>query len=84
MPIPGEAEVNRALIQPWRTIISADRWKLNLSAHDKCELYDLKMDPLEMVNLFDQPEHRARIRALANRIRRWQEGTGDEMPLPSV
>lgn len=83
-PLPGEAEVNRALIQPWRTIISADRWKLNLSAHDKCELYDLNTDPLEMVNLFDQPERLARIRALATRIRRWQERTGDEMPLPSV
>ena len=26
---------------PWRSVIAPDRWKLNLSAHDQCELYDL-------------------------------------------
>ena len=78
-PLPGEAEVNPALTQPWRTIISADRWKLNLSAHDKCELYDLNADPFEMVNLFDQPEHRARIRHLAAQIRQCQKRTGDKI-----
>ena len=40
-PRPGEAEVNPAMSTPWRSVISADRWKLNLSAHDQCELYDL-------------------------------------------
>jgi arylsulfatase A-like enzyme len=37
-PRPGEAEVNPAMGTPWRTVVSADRWKLNLSAHDQCEL----------------------------------------------
>ena len=33
---------------PWRTIVSEGRWKLNLSATDQCELYDLAADPLEL------------------------------------
>ena len=31
--------------QPWRTVISGDGWKLNLSPVDQCELYDLNDDP---------------------------------------
>ena len=54
-PRPGEAEVNPAMGTPWRCIISADRWKLNLSAHDQCELYDLNADPNETINHFDDP-----------------------------
>ncbi len=58
-------------------MISADGWKLNLSASDQCELYDLSSDPYEQENLFDAPEHRARLRDLVARIRMWQERTED-------
>lgn len=33
--------------QPWRTIVSHEGWKLNLSPGDQCELYDLNNDPYE-------------------------------------
>ena len=83
-PRPGEAEVNPAMSTPWRSVISADRWKLNLSAHDHCELYDLNADPYETVNHFDDPKCRARIRDLTERIRQWQMRTGDRVPLPGI
>ena len=79
--IPVE-EAGRVLGQPWRTIISPDGWKLNLSPVDQCELYDLNADPHEQVNLYDEPGQRDRVRDLSSRIRRWQERTGDEAPLP--
>lgn len=83
-PRPGEAEVNPAMSTPWRSVISADRWKLNLSAHDQCELYDLNTDPCETVNYFDDPKCRDRIQDLADRIRQWQMQTDDRVPLPEV
>ena len=46
---------------PWRTVITPDRWKLNLCATDRCELYDLNTDPHELTNLYDAPEHRDRV-----------------------
>ena len=64
--------------------MTADRWKLNLCAGDQCELFDLNSDPHELVNLFDDPTHRDRIRDMAAKIRLWQYETGDDAPLPTV
>lgn len=79
----GTAQINRLLALPWRSIIH-DRWKLNLCAGDQCELFDLRKDPHEMNNLFNNPDHRDRIRELAARLRIWQVRTGDTAPLPDV
>ena len=70
--------------QPWQTVISGDGWKLNLSPVDQCKLYDLNDDPTEESNLFDEPTQRDRISDMASRLRRWQEETGDDAPLPRV
>ncbi len=67
---------------PWRTVISADGWKLNLSSEDQCELYDVNTDPYEQVNRYDDPGQRDRVRDLTCRIQEWQERTGDDTPLP--
>ena len=79
----GAPEINRMLALPWRSIVS-DRWKLNLCAGDQCELFDLRSDPHEMNNLFDDSRQRDRVRDLAARIRLWQHRTGDVVPLPPV
>lgn len=79
----GSGEINRMLTLPWRSVVS-DRWKLNLCAGDQCELFDLRTDPYEMHNLFDDPSHRDRIRDMAARVHTWQVRTGDTAPLPSV
>ena len=66
---------------PWRTVVSAEGWKLNMSPVDRCELFDLNSDPHEMSNLFDEPAQQGRIRGLRDRILAWQERTSDTVPL---
>ena len=80
----GSPLINRMVSLPWRSVITADRWKLNLCAGDQCELYDLNTDPYEMNNTFDEPAQRDRIREMAARIRIWQDQTGDRAPIPTV
>ena len=80
----GSGAINRMLTLPWRSVITPDRWKLNLCAGDQCELYDLNSDPYEMNNLYNDPAQRDRIIDMAARIRIWQHETGDAAPLPSV
>ncbi len=79
----GTDQINRMLALPWRSIVH-DRWKLNLCAGDQCELFDLRSDPHEMSNLYNDPAHRDRIRELAARLRTWQVRTGDKAPLPDA
>ncbi|MBM4048341.1 MAG: hypothetical protein FJ279_24835 [Planctomycetes bacterium] len=85
-PIRGAGGVSdedwQRIASPWRTVISSDGWKLNLSATDQCELYDLNADPHEQQNLFDDPTQRERIRDLAARIRLWQSRFRDTVLLP--
>ena len=88
----GNQDVETMAGVPWRSIVSGERqpdgaiqrWKLNLSPGDQCELFDLTNDPWEQVNLFDDPVYRDRVRLLAGRIRTWQFQTGDTLALPPV
>ena len=79
----GTPEVDRMNHSTWRSVVSG-RWKVNLCASDQCELFDLANDPHEMVNLFDDPAQRDRIRDLSARIRLWQRHTADTARLPDV
>lgn len=81
-PRPGEAGINPEMSSPWRTIVSADRWKLNLSVHDECELYNLNLDPFEQVNLFNIPSNQKKINDLISRVHQWQLQTNDCIPIP--
>ena len=69
---------------PWRSILSHDGWKLNASATDQSELFDLNMDPHELTNRFNDPDQRGRIADLLDRIRAWQATVADTAPLPTV
>jgi arylsulfatase A-like enzyme len=80
----GSPEINAANATPWRSVVTGDRWKLNLSAHDRCELFDLSADPHELTNLYDDPQHADQVGALSARIRQWQQRTGDETTLPEA
>ena len=80
----GSREVNRMLTLPGRSVITPDRWKLNICAGDQGELFDLNNDPAERNNLYNDPAQRDRIIDMAARIRIWQHETGDTAPLPSV
>ena len=48
------------------------------------ELFDLNNDPHELVNLFDEPAHQDRVKEMAERLRAWQERTGDTAPLQAI
>jgi arylsulfatase A-like enzyme len=65
----GEAEINRSMAQPLRTVISAQRWKLNLYDSGPGELYDLNTDPYEQQNLYELSAHSSQRRDLADRLR---------------
>lgn len=61
-----------------RTVISPDGWKLCLSDVDKCQLFNLKEDPGETINLFDSGRYGDIISRLRSKIYEWQETVGDK------
>lgn len=80
----GTEAINRLIKVPWRSVVSGDRWKLNLGAADRSELYDLNTDPFEMNNRFEDAACRSLVRDLYTRIRQWQVRTGDQVRLPDL
>ena len=80
----GNPDIERMSNVSWRSVVTSDRWKLNLSSGDQCELYDLNADPHEMRNRFEEPECRDRIRDMTARIRIWQQAVDDELTLPAI
>lgn len=80
----GEAEINQSMGEPLRTVISADRWKLNLYTQGPGELYDLNSDPCEQQNLFGDTGQAGRREELRSRIQRWQKTVDDPTPLPEI
>jgi len=58
------------------------RWKLiRYPQVDRTQLFDLKNDPDETVNLADRPEHADRVRALTELLAKEQKQFGDNAPL---
>jgi len=80
--LAAKDEIISAITDPVRTVITPDGWKLNCSPRGEHELYNLNEDPFETQNL-SSPERAPLMQALADRIRRWQERTGDTVALPS-
>ncbi len=78
-----EAQIARVAKERTRTVVSPDLWKLCLSDLDKCQLFNLRKDPGETTNLFDSGKHKDIIGRLKQRIRQWQEKTGDRVALPA-
>lgn len=70
-----------ALTDPVRTIVTTDGWKLNCSPLGEHELYNLEADASETKNRFC--ENRQLARDLRDRIRKWQDRTGDAVRLPA-
>jgi len=67
-----------------RSVVTPDGLKFNWSALAEHELYDLTKDPGETTNLVNVREMRPVVLGLADRIRRWQERTGDSLELPTL
>jgi len=80
--LASKAEIERIRQARIRTAVSPDGWKLCLSDADKSQLFNLREDPGETRNLFDSGRHEDVIARLTERIRRWQQKTGDIAKLP--
>jgi arylsulfatase A-like enzyme len=82
-PAPGftEDDVERAMKQHCRTLVSHEGWKLSLSDNDVAELYDLNSDPHELNNLFGEEKYRSMAKRLSSRIHDWQQRTNDRVSL---
>ena len=80
----GNPMINLLNTRPWRSIVTEDRWKLNLCASDQCELFDLNNDPYEETNLFNDPKHIDRIRIMTAKILQWQKSVDDSAVIPTI
>jgi arylsulfatase A-like enzyme len=65
----------------FRTVISPDGWKLNLSDNDKSQLFNLNKDPYETTNLFYSGLYQDVIKRLTAKIHIWQEKVGDKVKI---
>jgi arylsulfatase A-like enzyme len=71
--------IKRAVEEFTRAVVSPGGWKLCLRDKDSNELYNLKDDPFERLNLFSDRQYAAVISRLSGEIHRWQESTGDKL-----
>jgi len=59
-----------------------ERWKLiRYPQVDKTQLFDLKTDPQEAINLADKPEHAGTLREMTATLKQLQQNFGDSAPL---
>ena len=72
-------DVENALGESTRAVVSPDGWKLCLRDKDKNELYNLRDDPGEMRNLFYDDSRKDVIARLTSDIHDWQQKTGDKL-----
>ncbi len=72
-------DVEQVRRQNWRTLVSCERIKINLSDDDLGELYDLNDDPHELNNRWDDARYFGRRNDLLARLKRWQSATGDKL-----
>ena len=77
-------EIQAAMTDPVRTIVTPDNWKFNCSPLGMHELYDLNSDPGECRNLATDPEQKPRMNEYLSRIQRWQRMTGDTANVPDT
>ena len=74
-------DMRRVQRQNWRTMVSRERIKINVSDDDKSELYDLNDDPHELHNRWHDADCFGRRDALLARLKQWQSATGDKLGL---
>jgi arylsulfatase A-like enzyme len=80
----SDSQVKIISDQSIRTIITQDGWKLSLSDLDTCQLFNLKQDPYELINLFYLPEYETHINLLSKKIFHWQNNVNDTLNLTDI
>lgn len=76
------SELDSAIADPVRTIVTPDGWKFTCSPRGEHQLFDLNTDPLERRNLAFEADMLDRVVDLRRRIGLWQDRTRDHVPLP--
>ena len=79
--IARKEDAARALNESTRAVVTPDGWKLCLRNGDLNELYNLKADPGESRNLFNDSVGQDILRRLTGEIHRWQERVNDHLPV---
>jgi len=77
--LASQEQLKRVKNEHTRAVISPDGWKLCRSSADKCQLFNLKEDPGETVNLFDSGWHDPIVRRLTDKIHKWQDMVQDKV-----
>ncbi|MHC5057469.1 MAG: sulfatase family protein [Planctomycetota bacterium] len=78
------SEIRASFLDPVRTIVTPEGWKLCWSPLGEHVLFNLRDDPLETRNLYGDARHRDVAAELRGRIASWQEEMGDEVRLPEM
>jgi arylsulfatase A-like enzyme len=68
----------QAMAETTRAVISPDGWKLCRRDADVNELYNLKADPGELLNLYSHSANQEVVHRLSDDLHRWQERLGDK------
>ena len=77
----SEDEAKRVHESHTRTIITQDGWKLCLREKDKNQLFNLKKDAYEKINLYGESQYREITGDLTRKIVEWQKRVGDSVDL---
>ncbi|MCM8769144.1 MAG: sulfatase-like hydrolase/transferase [Candidatus Omnitrophica bacterium] len=70
-------ELEKAIADPVRTIVTSEGWKFNWSQNGEHELYNLRDDPGETTNRYNHPGYQSVVKKLEARILQWQRETED-------
>ena len=77
-PSGGDDEMAQ---QSWRSLVSQDGYKLNVSDRDTPELFNLNDDPHELRNVVHEPGHALIVEAMYERLLAWQTAHADALVL---
>lgn len=73
-------EQNKATQSGYQKMVRMGDWKLVYDTMDYGQLYNLRNDPCELVNLFGQPEHAEMRARLMAELAMWMIRTQDSLP----
>lgn len=65
-------------------MVRTENWKYGFEPNGLDELYDLKNDPHEMINLIDEAEHSGTVTEMRGRLHGWIDATADHFTWPWV
>jgi len=77
----SKQDLKEAMAASSRVVVSPDGWKMVVSNGDRNQLYNLKEDPLEYKNLYNDSKYSDVLSRLKAKILEWQKNTNDKLVL---